>query len=72
MGKINESDMEKFGTLDSSEKAIAILVDRWWPQTAKQEGRKMSKNFHVPHGENVMSAQMLEVSIRSGKGAPSP
>ena len=23
----NECDMEKFGTLDSSEKAIAILVD---------------------------------------------
>ena len=26
--KIDERDMEKFGTLDSSEKAIAILGDR--------------------------------------------
>ena len=37
--------MEKFGTLDSSEKTIAILGDRWWPQTAKQEGDKISKKF---------------------------
>ena len=40
---ICECDMEKFGTLDSSEKTIAILGDRWWPQTAKQEGGKISK-----------------------------
>ena len=38
MWKIDECDMEKFGTLESSEKTIAILGDRWWPQTAKQEG----------------------------------
>ena len=38
MRKVDECDMEKFGTLDSSEKTIAILGDRWWPQTAKQEG----------------------------------
>ena len=44
MRKIDECDMEKFGTLDSSEKTIAILGDRWWPQT-KQEGDKISKHF---------------------------
>ena len=33
--KIDACDMDKFGTLDSSEKTIAILGDRWWPQTAK-------------------------------------
>ena len=38
MRKVHECDMEKFGTLDSSEKVTAILGDRWWPQTAKQEG----------------------------------
>ena len=43
MRKIDECVMEKFGTrvqgtLDSSEKTIAILGGRWWPQTAKQEG----------------------------------
>ena len=37
--------MEKPGTLDSSEKTIAILGNRWWPQTAKQEGDKISKTL---------------------------
>ena len=38
--KIDECDKEEFGTLDinSSEKTIATLGDRWWPQTAKHEG----------------------------------
>ena len=45
MRKIDECDVDKFGTLDSSEKTIAILGDRWWPQTAKQEGDKISKKF---------------------------
>ena len=54
MRKIDECDMEKFGTsdsnekfgtLDSSEKTIATLGDRWWPQTAKQEGDMISKSF---------------------------
>ena len=45
MRKIDECDMEKFGTLDSSEKTIAILGDRWWPQTAKQKGGKIRKLF---------------------------
>ena len=35
MRKVDECDMERFGTLDSSEKTIAILGDRWWPKTAK-------------------------------------
>ena len=39
MSKIDECDTEKFDALDSSEKTVAILGDRWWPpQTAKQEG----------------------------------
>ena len=28
-----------------SEKTIAILGDRWWPQTAKQDGDRISKEF---------------------------
>ena len=47
MRKTDECDMPKFGTLDSSEKAIAILGSRWWPQTAKQERHKISKSFYV-------------------------
>ena len=39
MRKMDECDMEKFGALDGREKTmIAILGDRRWPQTAKQEG----------------------------------
>ena len=41
MRKIDECGMEKFGTLDSSEKTIAILGDGWWLQTAKQERHKI-------------------------------
>ena len=37
--------MEEFGRLESSEKTIAILGDRWWPQTAKQDGDGISKQF---------------------------
>ena len=45
MRKIDERSVEKFGTLDCSEKTINILGDRWWPQTAKQQGDKMRKNL---------------------------
>ena len=45
MRKIDKCDMEKFGTLDSREKTIAILGDRWWPQKAEQQGGRISKTF---------------------------
>ena len=47
MRKIDEGDREKLGTttVDTSERTIAILEDRWWPQTAKQKGDKTSKMF---------------------------
>ena len=45
MSKIDKCGMEKFGTLDSSNKTIAILRDRWWPQTVKQEGGKINKQL---------------------------
>ena len=63
MGKIDECDMEKFGTIDSSEKTITTLLigDRWWPQTAKQEGIDKLKASYVilVHRNNVMSAQYI-------------
>ena len=43
MREIEECDMEEFDTLDSSEKTIAILGGRWWPQAAKQEWNNISK-----------------------------
>ena len=45
MRKLDVCDMEEFGRLESREKTIAILGDRWWPQTAKQDGDRISKQF---------------------------
>ena len=45
MRKIGGCDMEEFGTLDSSEKVIAIGGDRWWPPTAKYEWDTISNKF---------------------------
>ena len=38
MQDLNKSGMKSFDALDSREKTIAELGNRWWPQTAKQEG----------------------------------
>ena len=45
MKKMAEYDIDEFGTLDSSERTIAILGYRWWPQTPKQEANTRSKKF---------------------------
>ena len=45
MRKLDVCDMEEAGRLESSEKTIAILGDRWWPQTAKQDGDRISQTF---------------------------
>ena len=56
---------DRIGTVDSSDKTIAILGDRWWPQTAKQQGGKVSeRNLCSIGSKNVMSTQMLEVSLQ--------
>ena len=65
-------DMEEFCRLESSEKTIAILGDRWWLQTPKQDGDRRIKQFLCNIWRSVMSAQMLEVSLSGGEnGAPS-
>ena len=66
MREINECDREEFGTLliDGSEKTFVILGGTWWPQAAKQEGDEIQrKQDNVLYGNNVMGAQMLEVSL---------
>ena len=63
MTRIDVSDMEQFGTLDSSEITTAILGDRRWTQMAKQEGSKVSGRFLRNVGENEMSAEMLEAPL---------
>ena len=45
MRKFDVCEMEDFGRLETSEKTIAILGNRWWPQTAKQDGDRTSKQF---------------------------
>ena len=74
MTKIDECNMEKFGTLDinSSEKTIAILADRWWPQKAKQQGDKISKKFlcNIWNKRNERP-NVVGVSTRSRNGASS-
>ena len=69
--KLDLCYMEEFGRLESSEK-IAILGDRWWPQTAKQDGDRIFKQFLYniwkKHNERP---NVGGVSIRSRNGAPS-
>ena len=45
MRKLYVFDMKEFGRLERSEKTIAILGDRLWPQTAKQDGNRICKQF---------------------------
>ena len=45
MRKLDVCDMEEFGGLERSERTIAILGDRWWPQMAKQDRDRISKQF---------------------------
>ena len=60
MRKLDACGMEEFGRLECSEKTTAILGDIWWPQTAKQDGDRISKQFlRYMFGRNVLSAHML-------------
>ena len=47
MRKIDGCDLDHFSTLDSNEKTNAILGDTCWPQTAKQEGGKISNTWYA-------------------------
>ena len=72
MRKLVGCDMEEFGRLESSEKTIVILGDRWWPQTAKQGGDRIRKQFlcNVWKKRNERP-NVGGVSIRNRNGAPS-
>ena len=72
MGEVDECDMEGFGTLESSEKTIAILGDRWWLQAMIQEAEKISKMFlRNIRKQRIERPNVEGVSIRSRHGAPS-
>ena len=72
MRDLDKSGMKSFDALDSREKTIAILGDRWWPQTAKQDGDKICRRFlcSVWKKRNEYLA-VGGVSVRSRNGAPS-
>ena len=45
MRKFDECDMEEFGRLEGNDKTIAVLGDGWRPQTANQDGDRISKQL---------------------------
>ena len=64
--------MEEFGRLESSDKTIAILGDRWWPQTGKQDGDRTSKQFLCNIWKKRNERRNVGgVPVRSRNGAPS-
>ena len=73
MRKVDVFDMEEFGRLESSEKTIVVLGDRWWPQTAKQDGHRICQHFLC----NIWKKKRNErpnvggISIKSTNGGPS-
>ena len=74
MRKLDVCDIEEFGRLESSEKTIAILGDRWWPQTAKQDGDRISKQFLCYYSMRMKRNERPNVAgvfIKSRNSAPS-
>ena len=72
MRKLDGYAMEEVRRLESSEETIAILRDRWWPQTAKQDGDRISKQFLCNMWKKRNERPNVGgVSIRSRNGAPS-
>ena len=71
MRKLDVCDMEEFGRLESNEKMIAILGDRWWPQTEIQDGDRISKQFlRSIWKKRNERPNVGGGSIRSRNGAP--
>ena len=72
LSKLDVCDMEEFGTLENSEKSIAILGDRWWLETAEQDGDSIGKQFPCNTWKKRNERPNVGgVSIRSKNGAPS-
>ena len=70
---LDKSGMESFDALDSREKTIDILGDRWWPQTTKQDGDKLCRRFLCNVWKKRNEYLVVGgVSVRSTNGAPSP
>ena len=62
--------MAKFDGLDQSEKTIAILGDRWWPNEAQEQGDKICKRFLCEVWQTRKERQNVNgASCRSRNGA---
>ena len=71
MRELDKSGKKSFDALDSREKTIAILGDRWWPQTAKQDGDKICRRFLCSVWKKRNEYLVVGgVSVRSRNGAP--
>ena len=69
--KIDACDVEKFGRIESNEKMITILGDRW-PQMGNQDGDTISKQFLGSIREKRNERPNVGgVLNRSRNGAPS-
>ena len=72
MRELDVCDMEEYDRLEISEKTIAILGDRWWPQMAKQDGDRINKLFLCNiRKKRSERPNVGGVSTRSRDGAPS-
>ena len=68
---LSKSGMKSFDALGSRKKTIAILRDRWWPQTAEQGGDKICKRFLCSVKKRNEYLVVGGVSLRSRNGARS-
>ena len=72
MRELGVCDVQEFGRLESSEKTIVIVGDRWWPQTAEQERDSISKQFLCNiWRKRYQRPNVGGASIGSRNGAPS-
>ena len=72
MREIEECDVEEFFVhQNSSEKTIAMLGDRWWPQAAKPEGDKNRRKKCNVWKQSNERPTIRDVSTRNRNGAPS-
>ena len=56
MRKLDERGIEEFGRLESSERTIAIVAGRRWPQTANRTGLEYANSVYVIYGKSVQRA----------------
>ena len=72
MRDLDKSALNSFDALDSRGKTIAILGDRWWYETAKQDRDKICRRFLCSVWKKRNEYLAAEgVSPRSRNGAPS-